>query len=245
MSVPQGAVDIHVHADPSFFNRKHDAIELATEMKQAGFDGLMLKSHFYNTHPVAELVTRSVSGIDIYSSVVLNSFVGGFNPTAVEYAIETDVDIIWLPTFSAANHSSDRYYPFSNQSLRATDKNGKLLSSVIDVLDCLENSDRSVTLGNGHLSKSETFAVFNELESRGLNNDYLITHADFDFMGLSMEDQIALANRGAVIEKCYLPVVKGDVTIDDVVQGIRAIGPEQCVLSTDHGQIDNPTPSTA
>jgi predicted metal-dependent TIM-barrel fold hydrolase len=60
-----------------------------------------------------------------------------------------------------------------------------------------------------------------------------------------MEDQVALAERGAVVEKCYLPVVKGDVTIDEVVEGIREIGPEQCVVSTDHGQRDNPSPASA
>lgn len=248
MSLPDGAIDIHVHAGPSFFTRRYDAIELAELMADHGVAGFVLKSHFGDTYVAATLASSRVPDVEVYSSVTLNSFVGGFNPTAVEHGIETGARFVWLPTFSAANFGPavlDREFPFSNQALTATDEAGRLKDEVRDVLETIGAADRQIVLGNGHLSRAETYAVFDAMEDMGLDVPYLITHADFEFMGLSVDDQIELADRGAVIEKCYLPVVRGDVTIDDVAESVRAIGPDHCVLSTDHGQPTNQSPPDA
>lgn len=243
--IPKSAIDVHVHAGPSFFDRKHTAVELAREMREAGFDGFVLKSHFGSTHPVAGLTESLVSDVRVYSSIALNTFVGGLNPSAVELAIETDVRVIWLPTFSSNNHWSDRDFPFSGQTLTLVDEAGSLTSDAREVLETIVDADRSITIGNGHISREETIAVLDALESMGADNEFLITHPDFEFMGLSVGDQVEFAERGAVIEKCYLPVHVGDATIEDVADGIRSIGAEHCVLSTDHGQTDNDSPPTA
>jgi hypothetical protein len=76
----------------------------------------------------------------------------------------------------------------------------------------------------------------------GVDIPYLVTHPESSFMGLSPEDQVDLADRGAYLEKCYLPVTKGDVDIETMAETIDTIGPERCVLSTDYGQPDNPSP---
>jgi hypothetical protein len=102
-----------------------------------------------------------------------------------------------------------------------------------------------VALGNGHLSRRESFAVLDAMESMGMSIPYLVTHADFPFMGLSDDDQVELAERGAVIEKCYLPVARGDRTASEVAESIEEIGAGSCVISTDHGQADNPSPPEA
>lgn len=246
--LPEGAIDLHVHAGPSYFDRKHDAIELAEVVADAGMGGVVIKSHLGNTHKAAGLADSRVEGVDVYSSSVLNSFVGGFNPTAVESALATDARVIWLPTFSAANFGPEvigREFPFSNQNLTALDEEGDLKDEVRDVLATLADADRKVTLGNGHLGREESFAVLDAMEEMGLDVPYLVTHADFDFMGLTLEDQLAFADRGAVIEKCYLTHRMGDVTVEELVESIDAIGPEQCVLSTDHGQADNASPPEA
>lgn len=242
-----GAIDVHVHAGPSFFDRKYDAIELAEVAAEANMGGFVLKSHFGDTHKPARLAGRRAD-VNVYSSVTLNSFVGGFNPVAVEHALETGARVVWLPTFSAANFQPEgigRQFPFSRQSLRAVDDDGRLLDDVRAVLEVLADADRQVALGNGHLSRGESFAVLEEMEAMGLSVPYLVTHADFPFMGLSVEDQVELAERGAIIEKCYLPVVHGDITVREVVESVAAIGAERCVLSTDHGQADNESPPGA
>lgn len=248
MTVPEGAIDVHVHAGPSYFERKHDALALVERVADSPLDGVVLKSHFGSTSAPAGLAAARFPGVDVYPSVTLNAFVGGFNPVAVEHAIEVGARVVWLPTFSAANFDPGgvgREFPFSNQALTATDDDGAVRPAVVDVLATVAERDPTVAVGNGHLARGESFAVLDAVEARGLDLPYLVTHADFGFMGLSVEDQVALADRGATIEKCYLPVVHGDVTAEGVAESVREIGPERCVLSTDHGQPGNASPPDA
>lgn len=247
MTGVDGAIDIHVHAGPSYFDRKHDAIELAELYADAGLGGFVLKSHFGNTHKPARMAGARIPDLDVYSSITLNSFVGGFNPTAVAHALETGARVVWLPTFSAANFDPDgigRGFPFPNQSLTALE-DGTLRPAVRDVLETIAEYDGHVALGNGHLAPEESFAVLDAMEEMGLSIPYLVTHADFEFMGLPVEDQLAMAERGAIIEKCYLPVLHGDVGLEELASSIERIGPDRCVLSTDHGQTANESPPAA
>lgn len=242
------AIDLHVHAGPSFFDRKYDSIELAQECRDIGLGGIVLKSHFGNTNAQVTMARKRNPGVGLFSSVTLNSFIGGFNPVAVEYAIASGARIVWMPTFSAANFCPEgigRDFTFSRTELRAITEDGSLKDAVIDVLRTLDDSERRVTLGNGHLSLEETEAILDSIESMGLDIPFLVTHADFSFMGIPPEKQVELAERGAFLEKCYLPVVYGDITIDQMVDTIRKIGIEQCVLSTDHGQANNTSPPEA
>ncbi|MWV64556.1 cytosolic protein [Halorubrum sp. JWXQ-INN 858] len=240
--LPDGAIDFHVHAAPSLWERKHDVIELANRAVEAKLGGFVLKSHFWNTEPMAALARDRVPDVDIHSSIALNTFVGGFNPSAAELAIETGVSAIWLPTFSAANYTTDRPFPFSGQDLVALDDDGDLLPEVRAVLETVANADRDVVLGNGHLGPDDTYAILDVLDEMGADVPYLITHPESAFMGLTREDQIAFAERGAYLEKCYLPVVKGDATVAEMTETVRAVGAENCVLSTDFGQPDNLSP---
>ncbi len=50
----QGAVDIHVHADPDpYAERKADFAATVAGAREAGLAGLVLKSHEYPTQPLA------------------------------------------------------------------------------------------------------------------------------------------------------------------------------------------------
>jgi len=79
----------------------------------------------------------------------------------------------------------------------------------------------------------------------GLSVPYLVTHADFEFMGLDTETQTRLADRGAILEKCYLPVVHGDISAAEFVASIRRIGIDHCIVSTDHGAVADESPPAA
>jgi hypothetical protein len=240
--LPDGAIDFHVHASPSLWERKHSAVELARRAVESDLGGFVLKSHFWNTAPMAGLAADRVPDVNIYSSIALNTFVGGFNPSAVELAIETGVSVVWLPTFSAANFSTGRHFPFSGQNLRALTDDGELCDDAREVLTTVADADRRIVLGNGHLAPEETYAVLDALEEMGADVPYLVTHPESAFMRLSPEDQVDLAERGAYLEKCYLPVTKGDVSVETMVETIKEVSPERCVLSTDYGQPDNLSP---
>jgi len=246
--VPAGSIDVHAHAEPSLWERKHDAPELARRCRDAGL-GVLLKSHFGSTADTVALVRRAVPDAEVHAALTLNTFVGGLNPSAVELGIERGVSVVWLPTFSAANFRTDRPYPFAGQDLTVTAGSGTgagdLTPAAADVLETLADADRAIPLGNGHVARDETYAVLDYIEAHGLDVPYLVTHADSSFMGLSPADQVELADRGAYIEKCYRPVVTGDRTVPEMADDVARIGAERCVVSTDHGQPDYPSPPDA
>lgn len=242
--IPDGAIDIHVHAEPSLWERRHDAEELAQLVSESDQKGVVIKSHFGNSFGAAQFGRQAAPDVDVFSSLTLNTFVGGFNPSAVKLAIETGVSVVWLPTFSAEQFGTTRHYPFSGQNLTATES-GEVRPEIREIIDLLDTADHTITLGNGHLSPTDTFAILDEIESMGADIPYLITHADSTFMHLSIEDQVALADRGAVIEKCYIAVTSDYITLEKMAGSIPQIGPEQCVLSTDHGQPSNDSPPEA
>jgi hypothetical protein len=240
-----GLVDFHVHAAPSLWERKHNVFELAERYRDADMAGFVLKSHFGTTFPQAWLTAARVPEVDVYGALALNSFVGGFTPDAVTLAAENGCSVVWFPTFCAANFETDRHFPFGRQSMTVFDDDGGLKPTVRDVLAAVDDAFRRLVVGNGHLSPAESRAVLDAIEEMGVDAPYLITHADSVFMDLSMADQREFAERGAVIEKCYLPVVKGDVSLDAMADSIADIGVGNCVLSTDHGQPSNASPPDA
>ena len=243
--IPEGAIDFHVHAGPSLWERFCDVTELLERVRDSPLGGVVLKSHFGNTFEAVRLGRAAVPGVDVYSSLTLNTFVGGLNPSAVELAVQTGASVVWLPTFSAATFETDRPYPFSGQTLTVTSDTGAPKPALLEILDVLDDADRRLVLGNGHISPAETDAVLDAIEERGTDVDYLVTHPDSAFMHLSHDDQVRLAARGAYIEKCYLPVVKGDTTLAAMADGLADIGVSRCVLSTDHGQPGNESPPEA
>lgn len=244
---PVGAVDCHVHAGPSIFERKLDAIELAEALAASPLGGAVLKSHFGSTVPHCRLAAARVPDVDLYPSVTLNEFVGGFHPPTVEAAIASGVRFVWLPTFSAAGFDPPNLGvpAFVTDGELTVFDDGDVRDEVRRILSLVADADPSPAIGSGHLSPSEVFAVLDIIEMHGLDIDYVVTHPDFEFAGFTAAGQSELAERGAIIEKCFLPVVMGDVSMETVVEHVREFGADRCLLSTDHGQPANAVPPAA
>jgi len=245
---PEGPLDVHVHAGPSIFERKLDAIELAEELTASSLGGAILKSHFGSTVPHCRPASSCVPDVELYLSITLNEFVGGIRPPAVEAALATGVRLIWFPTFSAAAFTLEEItIPLfaMEGELTVFDGDGEVSDEVRQILSLVVDTEPSPAIGSEHLSSTEIFAVLNVIENTGLDIDYVVTHPDFDFVGLTDPDQHELAERGAFFEKCFLPVVTGDVSIETVVEHVREFGANQCVLSTDHGQPSYRSPPNA
>jgi hypothetical protein len=71
--------------------------------------------------------------------------------------------------------------------------------------------------------------------------DIIITHPEYPAQNLSPEDQSALAQQGAFLERCFAPSYSGKVPWERLFANIRATGPEHSFLSTDLGQPQNPS----
>jgi len=67
-----------------------------------------------------------------------------------------------------------------------------------------------------------------------------VTHAEFPSQSLTAQEQMELADLGAMIEHCFTTMHTGKASWSDVMESIRAVGPERCILSTDLGQTINP-----
>jgi hypothetical protein len=68
----------------------------------------------------------------------------------------------------------------------------------------------------------------------------VVTHPDYPTQGVPVDEQRALAEKGALLERCFAPIHSGKVSWEQTFESIRATGPERNVLSTDLGQVQNP-----
>jgi hypothetical protein len=249
-----GTVDLHTHSSPDLFPRVCDHVELAAAARRSGMRGIVLKSHFATTTFVAELVKKEVREIGVFGGIVLNRWVGGLNPDAVDMAIASGARQVWMPTLSSARHlqcygeSQFRVQKMTRtmqrspgEGLTVLGADGKLLPEVEAILDLVARGD--VILGTGHLGPEEALAVTREARQRGVRR-ILVTHADFEVNRFSLDVQRQLAEEGALIEKCLLTVMPGwaSTTMERIGADIKALGPERCVLVTDFGQANHPNP---
>jgi hypothetical protein len=109
-----GVVDTHYHVGPELIVRRYDVKALADVAAPFGAT-LVLKNHTYPTTPLAALA-RAKFGANFLGGVVLNRYVGGLNPQAIDGArsgnradvasAEPDPTpfVVWMPTVHAASH---------------------------------------------------------------------------------------------------------------------------------------------
>ena len=110
----RGITETHYHVGPELLPRRYDVLRLADAAVTARAT-IVLKNHTYPTTPLAALA-RHERGARLYGSVVLNAFVGGINPAAIESAISgnkadvgaTEPDeapvVVWMPTVHSESH---------------------------------------------------------------------------------------------------------------------------------------------
>jgi hypothetical protein len=117
------------------------------------------------------------------------------------------------------------------------DAAGAILPETRTVLEMIAR--HQMVLATGHLSRDEIFAVLDAGIEAGIET-IVITHPEFPSQNLSVEDQRALAAKGALLERCFTTPHTGKVDWETWIENIRATGPENSILSTDLGQIFNP-----
>ena len=251
----QGAIDPHVHSGPSIAARALDHLELVKQASAAGFAAVVTKDHDYSGVMTAALITKHFPELKtkIYSSIVLNNVVGGFNPYAVEHTAAMGGKIVWMPTLAAENHlrwekTSNWVHPASTNKMRPAvgipvlDGNKALRDDVKEVLDIIAKND--MVLASGHLHVSETWLVFEEAKRRGVNR-IVLTHPE-DIVDASMNDVKGLATMGAFVEHSLCMFIEGSKfktrTADDLRKHIEAAGVEQTILCSDLGQTGTISP---
>src|SRR5690606_39109287 len=101
-----GAVDMHCHSGPSVMPRMIDHIEALKEASAAGMKALLFKNHFYSATPVTALLYSHFVHLHVtmLSGVPLNDTAGCLHPHSVHHGPKLGARLVWMPTFSAANH---------------------------------------------------------------------------------------------------------------------------------------------
>jgi Family of unknown function (DUF6282) len=255
----RGAFDLHIHIDPDVVGRIVDDVTLAGRFAEHGLAGFGLKSHYTSTAERARVVNRvAPEGVRAIGAITLNAAVGGLNPLAVEIAAREGARIVWLPTVDSVNEAGarDRAYPEGaappmwvklQRELRergmepppvaVLDEQGSPLPELTAVLEVV--AEHQLVLATGHLHRDEIHVVVDLALEAGIR-DVVVTHPEFTSQDLSIEDQVALAERGAILERCFTTPHTGKCSWEHVAEGIRATGPERNLLSTDLGQPANP-----
>jgi hypothetical protein len=250
----EGAVDLHFHSFPDLFPRVADDLEIARAAREAGMAALLFKCAIESSVSRAYLVQRMVPGIRLFGGIVLNSYVGGINPAAVETALKLGGKQVWMPTIDAAYHarvygSTGRYDmqaggKTSSEGIGVLDEAGKLTPEVEEVLALV--AQHNAILGTCHLSPEEIFVLVRRAREVGVEK-ILLTHPYFKVPGLDIEQIVELARMGAIPEFGYCTVSPAwhYATPEMVAETVKRVGASRCVLMTDVGQRHNPLPHEA
>jgi len=248
----QGALDLHIHAAPDIVPRLLDDLALARAARDARMAAIVLKSHHMLTADRAQIAQALFPDLRIFGGLALNlPACGGLNPEAVKVAIRMGARIIWLPTFSAANHikrTKTRIsgnlgvmsQGFKRQPVHVVGDDGVVKPELVEILKLI--AEANIILATGHLSVPEIKAVVDAAVAAGVRK-ILVNHPELWLIGMSTEDQRELAAKGAMMEVCIRSVTApghAEVSPKVLAERIKAIGAEHVVMATDFGQVDSP-----
>ena len=253
----QGGYDLHIHVGPDVQKRSVDDVTLAHRFAELGLAGFGLKSHYTSTAERAQIVSGVAPGVRAIGTITLNWAVGGMNALAVEIAAREGARIVWMPTFDSPAETAGRTEPrpgdkvpmwaklvhevrelgFSVDPVEVTDTNGELLPETRLVLETIAR--HGLILATAHLGRDDTFAVVDAAFAAGVET-VVITHPEFTCQNFSIEDQVALVEKGCLIERCLTTPHSGKTTYEHVFDGVRAVGVERNFFSSDCGNPDYP-----
>lgn len=246
-ALPEGSIDCHVHTAPDLINRYESDLQLAHEAAAAGMNGVLVKSHVVPTVGRVDLVNEAFGEELLYGGIALNGSVGGLNRDAVESALELGARVVWLPTVWNENHASrsraagesrfvGQRVPGPAEEISVA-RNGRTTPATREIIELVGEYD--ATIGTGHASPAQIEAVVDTCAKLGVR--CLVNHPFFRVVGLSIDQQVALAEQGAIMEYCAYSVQSTDHhSIDRIVDAVDRIGVRNCLLATDFGQADNP-----
>lgn len=242
-----GVIDLHAHVAPETtllnFRRSVDAIEAAQIGRIYGMRGMVFKEHHTETASWAYLVSQIVPGIELFGGIVLNRAVGGINPVAVEAMALTRGGrgrVVYMPTVDAEYRNPGR------PNAVPVSRNGQLLPEVLELLKVMAKHDLS--LSTGHVSPEEVMILIRAAKAAGVNKIY-VQHPNHGGLVMSMAQMKEAVRLGALIEIVLSgegltgggpAVVNAENPVTDYgpqkIADIRALGPENVVVTSDLGQ---------
>jgi len=247
----EGMYDLHVHASPSIAPRKLTALEVLKRANVEGMGGFLLVDHTYNTAAVAQVLNEMGYGTEVYGSIILNESVGELNPAVVEAAIRLGARQIEMPTYSARSHKEkygddQKIFPYQTgpTGCYILNDRGRLHPEVEEILQLLKGSH--CFLGTGHLSVPEIEVLVGRASE--LHLKVLVNSVSLDMIDMPLSSQKRLAADNIFLEHDYTAftdIVRKKTPIEAIVEQIRQVGAERCVIASDAGNPNIPDPVAA
>ena len=216
-----GMIDFHVHTSPDTAERTVNAIEAARTARDRGLRAIVLKGTAFETVTRASQAMAEVTGIQVFGGLVMNWSSGGINPAAVEAMVnlrgsrsEKVGRVVWLPSNDSRNH----FQRFNIQRPPVDVFDGtKLVPAMHEVFALCVKHD--LVLQTCHLSSSEALALIREAKAAGVEK-IVCTHADYDPINMSIDDQRAAARLGAYIEHAFIGTFLGPDVLGGAVPAV-------------------------
>jgi len=253
------AIDLHIHSGPECIPAKFDAMDLARLTIDFNMRAIVIKSHFTQTSSWAEMASKFY-GKRVYGSVTLNWDVGGISQFPVRAALGPTCDggpllkIVWMPTL----HSKHMIEKMKQQGAKediptiwAGNARGGIPfekikpivireydTEIATILDMI--AENNLILATGHISPSEATNLVDTARIHGVRK-MIITHPIFPTsVGMSDEQIIECAEKGAYIEFCATTLAEHPEDfrreIPRIKNLIQTVGADNCVLTSDLGR---------
>ncbi len=243
------SIDMHCHHSPSMYiPGRMDALETAKYARQMGMKAIVLKNTCCPTAPLAAIVEQLVPEVKTFGSICLDYEIGGLNYHAVEFSAKFGAKVVWMPTLSAANSGANirklTGAGLEDKGISILNKDNKLVPEIARILSLVK--EYNMVLANGHISPRETFALFEAAQAIGISK-LVVTHALW-FNGeenFTLDELKQLGKMGVFIEHTYIGFLPTDFRNDPkpMVEAIKYIGAEHCIMSSDLGEYYNPPPA--
>jgi hypothetical protein len=244
----ENAIDLHCHFGPDHLGGKAidhgvdcrtgtSPIESAKAALDSGQAGAVLKSHSFASTALVAALNELFPDLHLFAGICTDYISGGLNVHAVEAALLMGAKIVWLPTLNSTNdHAGSNITMAEGPGISTIDEDGKPVDDVHQIFELVQQYD--AILATGHISADEHYGVIREFARRG---KVLVTHAGEPLAGpnLTTAQCVELADLGAIIEftalTCTDALGNTGKPATYTAEMITAIGPERCVLATDHG----------
>ena len=242
----EGMYDLHIHPAPSIQRRRVTALEAARLASGAKMAGVLFLDHTYNTTMMADTINEMGFQAKAFGSILLNEAVGGLSPSVVEIALALGTKQIQMPTYSSKGHhdaygDDQKIFPYKKRvkPFYILDDKGRLIQEVEDILELARHANCFV--GSGHLTALEVDALVRRAKELGCK--VVANSVSTDMPGYPLDIQTQWAGDLVFMEHDYLAVTDvphATTPIATLVQQIRAVGAERCVLGTDAGNMKLP-----
>jgi len=207
--------------------------------------GFCLKSHTGATTGMAQMLNAAFPhGPQCVASYTMNPANGGINPCGLEVALAEGAKWVWFPTYGTRRHIEiwgTGVYPlpagFKGYDLE--DEGALLWEAVTDCLKLI--ADAGAVLASGHLSPRECLMLFRKATDLGISR-LVFTHPSEPVTAATLDEQREAAKLGVIMEHCLLaatPSFNDGVPMQAMADQIKAVGVENCIVTSDLGQVAN------